>query len=66
MTDGPNLGYPLNAGLFVNTLLLALAADPALRTMLLRLYSINEEDLPSLEQTLAGAFDQWNHSVSVM
>jgi hypothetical protein len=57
---------PPSAGpgqIFANTLLLALACAPMLKMHLMRTFSIAQEDMPSLEHTLADAFDHWNHEV---
>jgi hypothetical protein len=50
--------------IFANTLLLALSCAPVLKTTLLRAFSLTGEDIPSLQHTLAAAFDHWNNEVS--
>ncbi|KAF8321298.1 hypothetical protein DL93DRAFT_2073122 [Clavulina sp. PMI_390] len=66
MYDGPEGaagGYnPPPGNVFANSVLLALAADPNLKFHLMRIYSITEEEFPSLEQGFAMAFDHWNHA----
>lgn len=68
MYDGPEANpNPYNApsgAVFANTLLLALSCEPNLKFNLMRLYSISEEEFPSLEQAFCMAFDHWNHAVS--
>lgn len=67
MYDGPeNAGpspYAPSGAVFANTLILALGCEPSLKYNLMRLYSIAEEEFPSLEQAFCQAFDHWNHSV---
>jgi len=69
MYDGPGEAgpSPYNApsgAVFANTLLLALSCEPNLKFNLMRLYSVSEEEFPSLEQAFCQAFDHWNHAVS--
>jgi hypothetical protein len=58
-------GQPLGGQTFASTLLLSFSCAPLLKQHLLRTLSMTNEELASLEPTIAEAWDHWDHQVSL-